>query len=354
MCGNGLPDPGEQCDNGGTCYATSKAGQACTSDVDCVGQAGDAAKGVCESGTKLLWACSADTDCPGSRCVKCKTVGGDDCAANCTTESNLVFKLKTPDSKSLVYGALDVTIALNGQETLRGGKKGADGTVPFVVKQPSVSIVPNGVTVLGAACACVRAVALKTCGGTLFNKDGTSAVSCTAGFADPPSNCNGLSPCAFVHGPDNSGTGVVGCDGLTGFNSTYTQTRVSTTNAGVPQISLSGVGPAGSAAILNSTALGQTSGACKPTNACPAVDPTPANMGSPSTVPQVTGTATGTFNNNNNNKTLNKSVTGAAFKCTLDGSVDPSAPGTVVSASTSSSSAILKDSVITAQYFFTK
>ncbi len=56
MCGNGITEPGEECDDGGVCMGNFDA----------------------------LIRCVADTDCPGG---SCHPLGGDGCAANCTRET---------------------------------------------------------------------------------------------------------------------------------------------------------------------------------------------------------------------------------------------------------------------------
>src|SRR5262245_4955903 len=64
-CGDGIVDSalGEECDDGGRCRGGDAAGAACTTDSTCAG-------GVCE------------------------TFGGDGCAANCTTETDVRFELE--------------------------------------------------------------------------------------------------------------------------------------------------------------------------------------------------------------------------------------------------------------------
>ena len=85
LCGNGQIDPGEECDDGGTCIGGTNAGTACTADGQCEGE------GVCVGGPKELTACASDAACTGGKCVKCKTFGGDGCAANCTQEFGVPF-----------------------------------------------------------------------------------------------------------------------------------------------------------------------------------------------------------------------------------------------------------------------
>src|SRR5512139_626226 len=95
-CGNGVTDAGEDCDDGGTCIGGSNAGTHCTAESQCQGN------GVCIGGSKAETACTAAGDCPGGSCVHCVTQGGDGCAANCTTETQIVTNLQDNVSGAVV------------------------------------------------------------------------------------------------------------------------------------------------------------------------------------------------------------------------------------------------------------
>ena len=78
ICGNGIIEAAEDCDDGGTCIGGTNAGTHCTAESECRGN------GVCIGGSKRETACAAAGDCPGGSCVHCVPQGGDGCAANCT------------------------------------------------------------------------------------------------------------------------------------------------------------------------------------------------------------------------------------------------------------------------------
>ena len=87
MCGDGVFDANEECDDGGICVGGNNAGVPCTLEAHCQGQ------GVCDAfgvpGGGLREICNADADCGTARCVRCQPLGGDGCAANCTTERSI-------------------------------------------------------------------------------------------------------------------------------------------------------------------------------------------------------------------------------------------------------------------------
>jgi hypothetical protein len=367
VCGNGDREGSEECDNGGQCFGTSKAGQHCESDADC-----GTGNGKCEAGVKGFWACTTDADCPDSRCVRCMPLGGDGCAANCTIETNFVFNLKSPESGSIVYANFPLAVTglplpLAGHQTMISGHENGNTLIPFVVKAADVKLDP--INLLNFYCICVRAVALKTCGGTLTNKNGTLTPSCTPNYDTAPANCAalGLPPCAFVYGAGNSGVGVVGCDGLPLTDVSITQTRQGT-DPGTPQLSFSGEGGPGSVIIVNSSTTSQVAGLCTAQSSaygpdgkfCTSDDPAgpPLNLkGTPGTVPQTTGTASATFVHplsvpaNPNAPPLTKSTHGEPFVC-LDGTIDPTQLGGVVSAIPFPPSPTLAaDQVVISQFF---
>lgn len=293
-CGNGIVEPGEDCDNGGICIGGNRAGSACTADAIC---GGDAQPGVCLAGTKVGTACDADDDCPNSQCDRCVTFGGDGCAANCTFETDVSFPLvagavipggiQQGTSGVINYTQLipRLPLPLSGQQTLTIGKE-LDGEIPGVIKAASVSFPKIQVATL--ACACVRGFAGKTCGGTVFEADGTPSPLCGDGLVDP-TICPASKPCAFVNGPGNSAAGVIGCAGLDAIDSDVTQ-DCHPDGGGPPdprQTTLSGFGPPGSARMMNTIRIGTQSGLCTATF-CTDVDSVELR-GTPITLPYMTG-----------------------------------------------------------------
>ncbi len=313
VCGNGIVEAGEDCDSGGTCIGNAKAGQACTSDAGCCATpdcSGPEDGGVCEAGTRLGTACSTDSDCPDSRCARCRTFGGNGCAANCTVETNSVFSLVpgiidpntgvlNPGTSGAVLRSevliIPLPIGSGATQTFAVGRDRGDGLIPMVVKAASVQF--PSLNVGGLACLCMRSVAQMTCGGTIFDADGvTQTTFCTSGFgscdatghcANAPSvacaqntdceadavcmNTSGL-PCTFVHGGGNSATGFAGCgsDGLPAVNANFTQDAGGCGDPPLctmrtpqpPVVTLTTMGPPGSAIVLNTTATGQIGGSC--------------------------------------------------------------------------------------------
>lgn len=290
ICGNGVVEGDEECDDGGICVGGDNAGTACTSESQCIGN------GMCIGGSRFGVACASDADCPGSQCVRCRTFGGDGCAANCTSE-RVVTGLLGPETQARVYlGALGglspLTLPISGLQRFTVGKE-RNGLLPVVVREVDVQLNPVQVTV-PATCACVRAAAAKSCGGTLFEADGvTLATNCTV-----EDNCAALGkpPCAYVHGPGNSLSGTIGCTAFEPTNIMWVQDGgggplppppATPVGAGPPVITLSGVGGPGSGLFLSTQQIGTASGNCgeqvptplptcpPPTGAPPTPLPTP-------------------------------------------------------------------------------
>jgi cysteine-rich repeat protein len=238
-CGNTVVEGDEECDDGGICIGNANAGTYC----------------------------SADTQCPGGTC---KTFGGDGCAANCTLESDVPFDLvpghpSGPSLYSLVPGtsggviytdSVILPLPVSGSQMLTIGKE-RDGQIAVVVRAATARIAY--VQDRGEPFPwCLRAVAAKTCGGTVFEADGsTPSTDCTPGYTASDSACAGKKACAFVHGPGNSASGVIGCTGLDGVNISMTQDDGSSNNQPGPiTIVSSGTGGAGSSLMFESTAIG--------------------------------------------------------------------------------------------------
>src|SRR6185503_1641922 len=107
-------------------------------------------------------------------------------------------------------------VPLRGGLVLTIGKKRA-GQIPLVVKSKLLKF--DAIAVLGQACGCVHGSSVKSCGGTYREPDGLSfSKDCTR----DDSLCAGLKPCTFIHGPGNTASGVVGCDGLDGTDLDFT------------------------------------------------------------------------------------------------------------------------------------
>ena len=358
-CGNGTIKPPEECDDGGICIGGNTAGTACDADSDC----GADQPGVCDGGFKLGSACRTDANCPGSTCVRCKTFGGDGCAANCTFETSLVFdmvpgvveglNIKPGTSGAKLYGdvIVELPLPLSGEQTLTFGKE-RNGQITAIIKAASVQL-PK-IPVSSIACACVRGLAVKTCGGTLFTEDGALAPNCSDGIP-LPQVCPTDRPCAYVNGPGNSAAGVIGCNGLEPVNSSMTQ-DCNAEEGGVafpPEIALSGSGPAGSVMLLNTLQIGTQTGACT-ASFCTDEDPV-STRGNPTSFPFTSGAATALVLNISNIEGENlgpHTANGAPFSCAALTASPPSVTGANLAGSyTSCDSATVGDVIITASFF---
>ncbi|MFQ5666633.1 MAG: hypothetical protein ACE5I7_09400 [Candidatus Binatia bacterium] len=329
VCGDGKVDAGEECDDGGSCIGGTNAGTPCTAEGDCEGE------GVCVGGDRADAVCSADADCPGGACVHCVTFGGDGCAANCTNESEVAITLQPGeiggDGTELVAGSgfiaqadiLTIPIDVTGSVAFTIGHQ-KDGQIPVVMRATSLQL--PAINVMDLACACLRGVSLKTCGGTLFEADGiTPATECTTGITAGDAECAGKKPCTYVFGQGNAAVGVVGCSSLDGTDVTLTQDNGGST-LGPVILTRSGTGGPGSAVLRNATSLGFVIGACTGSDPtmfgddgafCTDDDPSSAR-GETGLSTLTTGTSTGTINNANmapGNDIGPFSTMGAPFSC---------------------------------------
>jgi len=363
-CGDGVVQAalGEDCDPGGVCIGGSTAGTPCHQEADCM-----PGNGVCfdPSGLSEEFPCVDDSSCAaagqvtGSTCVHCVTQGTTTCAANCTTATAVPYALvagvtlpngtiQVNTSGATVHGDLTLALPLTGTQTLYLGKE-KNGTIPATVTADSVSFPAIPISIGGSplACACVRGIAAKTCGGTVFSDTGGQATNCTPGYWDAGASgdntsdgpCPADQPCTFVHGNGNSATGVIACTAPNGLdiNLNFTQdntplglpisnflvsglqchansdcpssaatgasTCIPEPNMGgynicsaypaVLTLSGGGTGGVGSGLLLNSTAIGDAIGACA-AGFCTDSDPYSAR-GTISTLPLTTGIAGGTF-----------------------------------------------------------
>ena len=241
---------------------------------------------------------------------------------------------------------LTIPLPFSGSQTLTIGKE-RQGHIPVVIKAAAVHLARVSVG-NGLGCFCPRAVAAKTCGGTVFEPDGvTPSPDCTPRFTAGDSVCAGAYPCAFLHGPGNSASGVIGCDGLDAVNVSLTQDSGGSSAITQPaHFTLSGTGAAGSSVLFGNTAIGGGICGClgsgcrsrsvdQPTQ-CPSLctgqdvsvygpdgefctdDDPQSQRGSPVTAAVTTGTVTGQLLNANNQDGDNIgpfSATGAPFRC---------------------------------------
>jgi hypothetical protein len=315
LCGDGVVDADEDCDQGGTCIGGPSAGTAC--------HVGDA---TCTDGT-------------------CTTFGGNGCAANCTTEHDVLFELvpgEVPPGASqpapgtsgvAIASILNISLPLSApaQQTLTVGKL-KDGKIPVVVKASSVHYPAVPVQILiYSACGCIRGVSAKTCGGTLFEAGGTTlSTDCTPGYSSCTTEacdtagepCAGKAPCAFVNGEGNTAAGEIGCDGLDGTDILFEEDAAT---GGPAVVTVSGHGGPGSANIAQTLGLGALLGPCTGSSAdygadgqfCTDDDPATGLLRVAQTLPSVTGTAMAVVHNTRgtSNDLGPVTTTGAPFSC---------------------------------------
>ena len=369
-CGNNVKEADEECDNGGTCMGGDNAGTACTKESDCQGT------GVCDAlgipGGGLRKICSTDADCTvtgqtaTAKCVRCMPFGGDGCAANCTNETTLNNTLKpgvvdgtgiTAGTSGAVVNAdiLTIPLPLEGQNNFVVGKE-KDGRIPLVQKPDGIQLPRIPVSTL--ACACVRGIEFKTCGGAQYEADGqTVSTDCSR----DASLCTGKKPCTSVAGPGNAGAGTIGCSaaGLPSINYVVVQNAIKAPpDAEDPAIfTFGGGGPAGSMLLLNASSIGTVVGSCSGSGGgwgadgefCTADDPI-ENQGTPSIQSLTTGTAQATIQNANDIEGNNVgpfSITGAVVSCAQVSSGGGTSGSTLAGAFTSLNQATTGDIVVT-------
>ncbi|MEO8604397.1 MAG: hypothetical protein ABI629_17625 [bacterium] len=308
------------------------------------------------NGCVIVATCGDGNVDPGEECDDGNNFGGDDCAANCTSETLRVGKFDSQKTLATVQTqAIPIILKISGQQTFRTGKKRdaavttksgpsfGPGEIPVVIKASELLFDPVKVT--GLVCACVRGVPVDSfgpgnaatgsigCGdqglsdisyrliqdhntspGSLGNSNpgtpddpqcddvtelpgGQSSEACAE--CNNPANCTQKSPCNL---PSFTHTGV--CNGpraLTFYG---------------------GMAPKGSALILNNTSISllQDAGACSTrgpvNNRCAYADYGPdclpctdddAVIQEPNALPTTTGTSeAAVFDANNSNAVIDK------------------------------------------------
>jgi len=235
--------------------------------------------------------CGDGTMDAGEECDDGNNFGGDDCAANCTTEDSRVGVFNPDQTIAVVQTeAIPITLNLTGQQTFRtghardtattlanGGTIGA-GEIPAVIRAEELLFDPVRVT--GLVCACVRGIPVEAFGP---NISASGSIGCgdagltnidyrmvqdhnttpgaqgnfRAGTPDDP-ECNDTTQLP------GGGTSSACLEGTGDKCKTENSTHIGICN-GPRVVTLSGgMAPKGSAYIINSTAIGLLSdaGAC--------------------------------------------------------------------------------------------
>lgn len=171
-CGNNVVEAPETCDDGSVCVFGSnvpETPQDCTDTTQCA--AGETCvpkyppEGIAPSGGTCAVLCRHDADC--GDLGQCMPAGGDGCAANCTSESDIVEDIGELTWAHVQFQSLFMELAPRGQQTFTIGKARSDAVrqidgrtifspyeVPIAVKARSFQMGP--ITIPNLACACLR------------------------------------------------------------------------------------------------------------------------------------------------------------------------------------------------------
>lgn len=307
---------GEECDDGGRCVGGANAGTFCVSEDECVGD------GACFGGVNDLRGCASDDDCGDAPCRKCRPYGGDSCAANCTFETDQACPLVSLNTGGPIgIAGSNAVIAspfiplplpplpLEGSQILTTGNL-VHGSATVAIKAAGVDFAPIAISTI--ACACARGVEARSCGGTIFDRDGAASLNCTPGFVGEET-CPPDKACAAIHGPGNAGSGFIAC-GDAGVDTDVIRDCNGTPGGqpSDPEVTISrrsGSLPAdrGSGQLIITSAIGTVVGLCTGSSAdygpdglfCNADDPV-SSRGTPNTIVFTTNTASGTVLNPGN------------------------------------------------------
>ncbi len=276
VCGDGVIDVGEECDDGGTCVSGS-VGVLCTVDGTC-GPLG-----------------------------ACQPTGGDGCAANCTTETTVdllrPLSASLPNSQMAVQAYVWILrFAASGRQIAQIGKAGSDGVTPVAIKTADVSFAPARIPGLG--CACVRAREHPAFGAGVA---GAGVVGC--GPAGLPEVDIDVTRAHNIGVVGQGGFTAADCAAAGGSVEGGANPHPDVCN-GPPQTSTHTQGPPGSALITLNTAVGLIPGGECSTDlrnrlngpdGIPCTDDDPSeSQGVATLIVSTTGTATATITQANN------------------------------------------------------
>lgn len=172
VCGNNVVEPPEMCDDGSVCVVGANVNEKphdCSDDSQC--EPGETClpkyppESVAQSGGTCAEICRHDAEC-GER-GQCMPVGGDGCAANCTTESDIVHDIGDFTWATIQFQSLFMDLAPRARQVFTIGKERTDAVrqaddrvifnpfeVPIAVKARTFQMAE--INVPNLACACLR------------------------------------------------------------------------------------------------------------------------------------------------------------------------------------------------------